>query len=174
MRSVPTSPRMISAATAMAPVSRKLCAAGCTRRSDSTSCRSVSSPRHKSSSSADRSTSLRASAERYTRSTRRQRSEGASSSLVIPSRVTARQFLQQPHLRGLPLAHDRLRRDLQHLRGLLDTQSAKESHLDDATLARIDGRKRGQGIVERDQVTTRFRISKASSSMTACAPPPRF
>lgn len=66
--------------------------------------------------------------------------------------LSSSQLTKQPSLGELPVPHDRVRRDLQHAGRFLDTQSAKETQLDDATLALVDLRERFERVIESDQV----------------------
>ena len=58
------------------------------------------------------------------------------SRIQMPSEAT--ELAHEPSLGELPIAHHALRRDLQHLGGLLHAQAAEEAQLDDFGLARIE------------------------------------
>src|SRR2546422_3020132 len=62
------------------------------------------------------------------------------------------QLTEQPCLGELPVSHDRVWRDFQYAGRFLDTQSAKETQLDDATLALVDFRERFERVVEGDEI----------------------
>jgi hypothetical protein len=63
-------------------------------------------------------------------------------------RGSASEFDEKPSPGHLPVAHDALRRDLQHFRRFLDAQSSEESELDDSRFAWIDMSELTQRVVK--------------------------
>src|SRR5215831_15051607 len=60
----------------------------------------------------------------------------------------ASHFLCQPDPSEPPIAHHRLRRDVEHLRGLFDTEPAKKAQFHHPGLSRIDNLQALHGVVE--------------------------
>ena len=58
----------------------------------------------------------------------------------------------KPHLSKSPVAKNCLRGDAEDAGDLIDTESAKETELDNAALARIGVRKRAQCIIESNEI----------------------
>src|SRR5262249_27020396 len=66
--------------------------------------------------------------------------------------VASSQLTEEPGLRGLPVSHNGLRRDVQDLRRFLDGQAPKEPQLDDLTHPRIERRHSAERIADGDEV----------------------
>ena len=60
-----------------------------------------------------------------------------------------RKLSREPGTREPPVAHHRLLRDVQHLTGFFDAQSAKEAELNHLSSSRIDPLERSEGVVQR-------------------------
>ena len=71
-------------------------------------------------------------------------------------RTSTAHLALQPSLRKAPVAHHGVWRDPQHRRGFLDAQPTEEPQLDDLALPIIEGSQRFQGVVECDEVLSRF------------------
>src|SRR5271166_4839401 len=132
------------AATSIAGLSRKLPAACCDASNERISRSRTSSPAHACRRNASRSSGGRSSADCSRPSTCFQRSE----SIGRP----ARQFAVEPSLGGAPVAHHGDGRYFEHLSRLFHAESAKEAHLDDLHLARIEPRQRIHRGIECHQV----------------------
>jgi hypothetical protein len=63
----------------------------------------------------------------------------------------------QPDPRELPIAHDRVNRDTDDVRGLFDAQAAKDAKFDDTTSPRIECRQGRERIVKRNEVAAALR-----------------
>ena len=72
--------------------------------------------------------------------------------LVWSGRMTSPDFAEEPGLRGFPVPHDGLRRDVQHVSSLVDGQAAKESQFDNLAHTRIERRQSAERIVEGNEV----------------------
>ena len=57
---------------------------------------------------------------------------------ALPALWRALQFIEEPGPGKFPVAHDALRRDLQNIGGLLDTQAAEKTQLNHLFLVRIE------------------------------------
>src|SRR5208337_3106670 len=123
-------------------------AAGSCASSDSTSWRRLASAPHALCKYAARCAASCSSAEWYNCSRRRAR----SASIVLFSAHAA----QQPGLGESPVAFDGFRGYLQRLCGLLNFESAEKTQLHHLTLPRIQHRKLGQSLVERQDIGMLF------------------
>src|SRR5437867_7469187 len=66
--------------------------------------------------------------------------------------VCSAEFAIEPGFGCLPVARYGVSRDFQHLGSFFDAQSAEEAQFDDPYLARIKGRQRVEGLIERADV----------------------
>jgi len=74
---------------------------------------------------------------------------------VDVERTLTGQLPVQPNLGGAPVAPDRDRRDLEHLRRLVDGEAAEKAQFDDLGFSSVDARELVQSIIEGDEVDGR-------------------
>jgi L-rhamnose isomerase len=67
---------------------------------------------------------------------------------VDVERTLTGQLPVQPNLGGAPVAPDRDRRDLEHLRRLVDGEAAEKAQLDDLGFLGVDARELVQSVIE--------------------------
>src|SRR5437868_448468 len=86
------------------------------------------------------------------------RSSAPNTSGIWRSGVASPDLAQEPGLRGLPIPHDGLRRDVQHIRCLVDGQAAEKSQLDNLAHTHIERRQSGERLAEGEEVVALHRV----------------
>jgi hypothetical protein len=73
------------------------------------------------------------------------------------SRCLRAELTSKPCSGKLPIAHDTLRRDLQHLGGLFNAQATEEAQFNDARLSRIKGGEIVKSLVQSQRLGARLK-----------------